>query len=467
VSPELRRQLERIAGDAGWLPPGAAAERGPAELRAAVEAAAGLVRPRTTAEVAAVLRACAAAAQPVTVQGGLTGLVRGAEPAPGDLVLSLERMRAIEIDPVGRTAVAEAGATVQALQEAAEERGLAFPLDLGSRGTATVGGVVATNAGGNRVLRYGMTRELTLGLEVVLADGTVLSSLNRLLKNNSGYDLKQLFVGSEGTLGVVTRAALRLRERPRSEDVALLAAPSFPAVVALLRHVDRALGGHLSAFEVMWRDHFELVTTPPALGASPVARGAPLYVLVEAQGASPEADGARLVEALEEARAEGLVVDAAVARSRAQRAALWAIRDDVGQLRRLAPIHVFDVSLPIAAMEGYVDEVRGRLLARWPAGHCSVFGHLGDGNLHVVFAPRAGAAAEATRAGVEEIVYRPLAAVGGAVSAEHGIGLEKKGWLGITRTPGEVALMALLKRTLDPRGILNRGKVVDAGEGTA
>jgi FAD/FMN-containing dehydrogenase len=462
VTPELQRHLAEIAGDGGWLPPGAAAERAPPELRGPAAASGGLVRPRTTSEVAAVLRACAAASQPVTLHGGLTGLVRGAEPAPGDLVLSLERMRAIEVDPVGRTAVAEAGATVQALQEAAADHGLAFPLDLGSRGTATVGGVVATNAGGNRVLRYGMTRELLLGLEVVLADGTVLSSLNRLLKNNSGYDLKQLFVGSEGTLGVVTRAAVRLRERPGSEDVALVAAPGFGAVVALLRHVDRALGGHLSAFEVMWRDHYDLVTTPPAASTSPLPRGAPLYVLVEAQGAAPEADGARFVEALEEARAAGLVSEAVVARSQAQRAGLWAIRDDVGQLRRLAPIHVFDVSLPLAAMEAYVDEVRGRLAARWPSGHCSVFGHLGDGNLHVVFAPRAGGPGEARRE-VEEIVYRPLAPLGGAVSAEHGIGLEKKAWLGITRTPAEIALMALLKRTLDPRGLLNRGKVVDPG----
>jgi FAD/FMN-containing dehydrogenase len=460
----LADRLRTIVGDAGWLPADAVAERGAGPWRPGTLRGAALVRPRSTAEVAAVLRACHDARQPVVAQGGRTGLVRGADAGPDELILSLERMRAVEeIDRAGRTATVEAGVTVQALQEAVEAEGLLFPLDHGARGDATIGGAVATNAGGNRVLRYGMTRDLVLGLEAVLADGTVVGAMNRLVKNNSGYDVKQLFVGSEGTLGVVTRAVLRLRERPGSEQVALLGVSELSQVVELLRVLDRGLGGQLSAFEVMWRDHWRLVTTPPAPSTSPLAEVHPYTVLVEAHGAGadPDADAARFVEALDRARAASLLAEAVVARSRAERDALWAVRDDVGQLRRLAPLLTFDVSLPLTAMERYVAEVRAALGRRWPGAHLSVFGHLGDGNLHLVFAP--GAADEETRRAVEAIVYLPLAAVRGAVSAEHGIGLEKKPHLGISRTPEEIALMRLLKRALDPLGILNPGKVIDAG----
>ena len=459
----LAARLRDVVGEAGFLSAEETAERGAAAVRPIPPLAAALVRPRSTVEVSAVLRACHAARQPVTVWGGLTGLVRGTDAAPGDLVLSLERMQAIEeIDPVGRTATVQAGVKLQVLQEAVEPHGLMFPLDLGARGSATIAGNIATNAGGNRVLRYGMMRDMVLGVEAVLADGTVVSALNRLIKNNSGYDLKHLFIGTEGTLGVVTRAVLRLQERPGSQDVALAAVTEFSGVVALLKHMDRALGGQLSAFEVMWRDHYLLVTTPPALSTSPLPQEHPYYVLVESHGASPEADSARFLDALDEAQGAGLLADAAVARSQTERNALWAIRDDVAQLRRFTPYYTFDVSLPIAEMEAYVGTVRAALRERWPAGHCSVFGHLGDGNLHVVFAPRSDERDAAPRRDVEEIVYGPLAAARGAISAEHGVGLEKKPWLGVCRTPEEIALMRLLKRTLDPHGVLNRGKVVDA-----
>ena len=453
----LETQLRQIVGEAGFLPRSAIAERSVGLGRPEALQAAALLRPRSTAEVSAVLRACHAARQPVVVHGGLTGLVRGADAGPQELIVSLERMDRIEeIDAVSRTATAQAGVKLQALQEAVEERGLMFPLDLGARGSATIGGNISTNAGGNRVVRYGMMREMVLGLEAVLADGTVVSALNRLIKNNSGYDLKQLFIGSEGTLGVVTRAVLRLRERPRGQQVALAGVDRFSAVTGLLRHVDQALGGQLSAFEVMWKEHFDLVTHPPAASVSPLAVGHAYAVLIE----SHSADTAALVEALESAGAAGLVADAVVARSQAERNALWAIRDDVGQLRRFAPIFIFDVSLPIPAMEEYTSSVRSRFAARWPGGHCSTFGHLADGNIHFVFGPGAGDGE--TRRAVEEIVYAPLMAVGGAISAEHGIGLEKKPWLPISRTPEEIALMRLLKSALDPLGILNPGKVFDA-----
>jgi FAD/FMN-containing dehydrogenase len=422
-------------------------------LRAAL-----LLRPGSTEEVSAALALCHAAGQPVITHGGLTGLVHGADTTEADVVLSLERMRRIEsIDPLQRVATVEAGVTLQQLQEAADEQGLAFPLDLGARGTATLGGNAATNAGGNRVLRFGMMREMVLGLEAVLADGTVIGAMNRLIKNNSGFDLKQLFIGAEGTLGVITRLVLRLREKPARQDVAFAAVPGFDALAALLKHMDRALGGGLSAFEVMWPEFYELVTTPPAKGRAPVPQGSPFYVLLESMGGSSAGDGALFQAAFEAAVEDGLVTDAVVAKSQAEVAAIWALRDDVLQAARWGLPYVFDVSLPIADMPAYVEQVKGGLRANWPGVRTYVFGHLGDGNLHVVISPE-GLPTDA-RAAVERIVYAPLEQLGGAISAEHGIGLEKKAWLPISRSPAEIALMRTLKSTMDPKGILNPGRV--------
>jgi FAD/FMN-containing dehydrogenase len=371
-------------------------------------------------------------------------------------------MRAIEaIDPLQRTATVQAGVTLQALQEAVDARGLSYPLDLGARGSATLGGNAATNAGGNRVIRYGMTRDMVLGLEVVLADGTVVSSMNRLIKNNTGYDLKQLFIGSEGTLGVITRLVLRLREKPTATQAAFAGLESFDQVAAFLRHMDLALGGSLSAFEVMWQSFYRLVTTPPAKGAPPIGQDHPFYVLVESQGSDRVRDGERFNAALESALEQGLVVDAAVAQSEGDAHAFWALRDDVEQLLHGGLPIGFDISLPIAEMERCVQRIGDALVADiGPELRMFVFGHLGDGNLHLVMQVPATAFAE-VKPRVEAQVYGRLAASGGSVSAEHGIGLEKKPWLANSRNAAELALMRGLKRALDPRGILNPGKVLD------
>ena len=390
--------------------------------------------------------------------GGLTGLVQGSVAGPGELGLSLERMDRIEeTDTLGRTMRVEAGATLQRVQEAAAREGLQFALDLGARGSAAIGGNAATNAGGNRVIRYGMMRDMILGLEAVLADGTVIPALNRMIKNNAGYDLKQLFIGTEGTLGVVTRLVLRLRPMPLSSQTALLGCSSFVQVTGLLGRLDALLGGAMSSFEVMWRDFFTLVTSPPAKGRDPLGGEHPFYVIVEAQGGDPASDPARFEAALAVAAEEGGYADAVIASSEAQRDAIWALRDDVAQLFRLGHPFVFDVSLPVAEMEGYVAEVHAGFAARMPAQRCFTFGHLGDGNLHFVVVGPAGPEA---RAAVEEIVYRPLAARAGSISAEHGIGLEKKPWLALSRSESEIALMRRLKQALDPRGILNPGRVI-------
>ena len=263
-----------------------------------------LVRPATTGQVSAVLALCHSRGQPVVPHGGLTGLVHGCSARANELLLSLEAMNRIEsVDVAGRTMRVEAGVTLQRTQEEAERFNLMFPLDLGARGSATIGGNIATNAGGMRVVRFGMMRSLVLGLEVVLADGTVLLSLNRMLKNNAGYDLKQLFIGSEGTLGIVTRADLRLASRPVSACSAFVACRDFAAMVDLLGMLDARLGGQLSCFEALWPEFYELTTTPPARSSPILSYGQGIYALVEALGAEPDADRERFERVLEIGRA--------------------------------------------------------------------------------------------------------------------------------------------------------------------
>ena len=418
-----------------------------------------VVRPSSTAEVSAVLKLCCDAGVPVTLWGGKTGLVHGGF-ADGHVALSLERMAAVEeVDVVGGVISVQAGCILQTAAEAAEAQGLLLPIDLGARGSATIGGVLATNAGGNRVIRYGMAREMVLGLETVLADGTVISSMNRLIKNNAGYDLKQLFIGSEGTLGVITRAVLRLKPLPTSQDTAFAGVAAFAQLPELLRHIERGLAGSLSAFEVMWREFYDLVTAPPALGRPPLQGHHPFYVLIEAQGADQAADSARFEAVLMKALEQGLIADAAVAKSQAERTAMWELRDDIAQTARNWPIFTFDVSLKISDMEAYVAEAREALLAGWPdKATLTVFGHLGDGNLHLVVG--VGSRTKEAKQAVEAIIYGGVRARGGSISAEHGIGLEKRDYLGWSRSETEIGLMRRLKKLLDPNGILNPGKLL-------
>ena len=461
---QLIDRLRATLGPGGVLEgPDASDARDRAEarsLRAQLGLPTAVLRPQSTAEVSTILRAANEARCPIVPWGGCTGLVDGAY-AEGALALSLERMDAIEeIDTANRVTRVQAGCTLQAVCEATEERGLILPLDLGARGSATIGGVIATNAGGNRVLRWGMTRDMVLGLEMVLADGTVVSALNSLIKNNAGYDVKQLFIGSEGTLGVVTRAVLRLRPLPISQNVALLSVAAFDRLPSVLRRFERDLGGTLSSFEVMWREFYELVTTEPALGRPILPYGHPFYVIVEAKGAMIDADAERFEGVLGSALEAEEIVDAVIAKSDAERRAMWGLRDDVAQLARLGPIFTFDVSLKITAMSAYVADVRRALEDRWGAAcRLVVFGHLGDGNLHLIAG--VGSDSMSARHAVEEIVYGLLRRRdGSSISAEHGIGLQKREYLSCSRSAAEIALMRTLKNALDPRNILNPGKVL-------
>lgn len=455
---DILTRLRAALGDAQVLDSSAAAERPTSYWNPGPMQALALVRPRSTAEVSTVLRICHEQGQPVVTHGGLTGCVEGASSGMREVVISLERMNAIEeIDAIGRTATVQAGVVLQKIQEAAREQQLLFPVDLGARGSCTVGGNIATNAGGINVIRYGMMRSRVLGLEAVLADGTVISSMNRMLKNNAGYDLKQLFIGSEGTLGIVTRAVLRLDEAPVSRNSAMVGLDSFVHVTGLLKHLQRTLGGQLSAYEVMWGDYFRAVTEPGHHRA-PMPRTHAYYVMLEAEGAQPETDAAAFIAAMEQALEDGLVADAVLPQSETERRALWEIRENFSALYERKPIFLYDVSLPIREMEAYVQQVQARLQRRWPTSRCDVIGHIGDGNLHFFVHP--GCEGEHLHEQSDEDVYAPLQPIGGSISAEHGIGTEKRRHLGISRSADEISMMHMLKKSLDPRGILNPGKVL-------
>jgi FAD/FMN-containing dehydrogenase len=458
---DLLNQIAAIVGPNGVLTGEDVSSRAADWLGETTCQAKAIVRPASTAQLSQVMALCHAAGQVVVPAGGLTGLVHGTDCQPGDLQISLERMRAIAaVDAVGRTMTVEAGCPVQAAQEAAEAHGLKFAVDWGGRGTATLGGGISTNAGGNSVVRYGMMRDNILGVEAVLADGTVISSMNTLLKNNAAYDLKQLFIGSEGTLGIITRAVLKLQPAPLSTNTALLALDSFAAVQQLFVTLGQRLGSGLTAFEVMWASFYEPLAVTSRRHVAPLPGGHSHYVLIELSGTDPERDAAQFESVLGEVLEQAIAADAVIAASQAQADALWKIRDDIeGLFTAIAPSINFDVSLPIVAMDGYVTAVTAAIRAEWgAAAQLVVFGHIGDGNLHIIVGPRPWSEAERPKA--EAIIYELLAPHGGSVSAEHGIGLEKRDWLHVTRSPQEIALMRTIKAAMDPKGILNPGKVL-------
>ncbi len=417
-----------------------------------------VVRPATTEEVACVLQLCSEFDQPVVVQGGLSGLCGGGNPREREVAISLERLNGIEeLDRDSMTMTVKAGTPLQVIQEAAAAAGFAFPLDLGARGTCNIGGNISTNAGGNQVLRFGMTRNLVLGLEAVMADGTVICALNKMLKNNAGYDLKQLFIGSEGTLGIVTRAVLRLFPRAQSRCSALLAVENFAAVVSVLHRLSRGFGGGLSAYEVMWNSYYHFITDNVQNVSSPFNTRYPLYILTELEGSDAERDQAVFESALSEIMEEGLVVDAVIASSQREREGFWKLRDGVGEIGALIKGGAnFDVSVPISVMEPFLLAIEHELAATIPACKMLVFGHIADSNLH--FICYTGSKADVKK--IYEIVYRITGDFKGSVSAEHGIGVQKLQYLAYSRTPEEIALMRLLKQSMDPKGILNRGRVI-------
>jgi FAD/FMN-containing dehydrogenase len=416
-----------------------------------------LIRPRTAEQVSTAMRLCHAAGQTVVPQGGLTGLAGGATPRAGDIVLSLERLAGIEeIDKAAATMTVRAGTILESAQKAADEAGFLLALDLGARGSCQIGGNLSTNAGGNRVIRYGMAREQVLGLEVVLADGTIVTSLNKMLKNNAGYDIKQVFLGAEGTLGIITRAVLRLQARPLSRATAFCAFADYASVVALLRQAQSELGG-ISAFEVMWRDFYDFIANHPTTKQKPLPDRYPFYALIELSGSDPTADQARFEALLGKAMADGAILDAVIAQSEQSARDFWLIRE--GHAIDTMPLVInFDVSLPIGDIDSFVTRCRADLQARWPGSHNLFYGHIGDSNLHI--SVMIAGEGPSVMHDVDAVVYEAVRAMAGSVSAEHGVGTLKRAYLGYSRSAPELALMGQLKQALDPKGILNPGKLL-------
>ena len=431
-------------------------------------AAAAMLSPATTAEVVDVVRICSEARVPLVPQGGNTSMVAGATPtADGSaLLLSLRRMNRIrEVSPESNLAVCEAGVILGALHEAAVGVGRRFPLSLGAKGSATIGGLVSTNAGGTQVLRFGTMRNLVQGIEAVLPDGNLFEGLSPLKKDNRGYDLRQLLIGAEGTLGIVTAASLKLVERVGSRSVAWIGLASPDLALDLLRALEASLGDAVESFELVPREVLDLVLTHIAGTRPPLSGEHPWHVLVEAtappEAPSPEEELARtLGEALE----RGLIEDAAIAASEAQAEAFWHVRESIAEAERKdGPGAKHDISVAVAAMPRFLGEAGRAVEARFPGVRAMAFGHLGDGNIHfnVQAPPDAGPDWLAREAPpITAFVHDMVTAAGGSISAEHGIGQARLAELARLADPARLGAMRAIKNALDPFGIMNPGKLV-------
>ena len=417
------------------------------------------MRPGSTSEVSAVVALCAREGVAVVPQGGNTGLVGGSVPtgARRELVLSLARMNRIRsVDALNDTLTAEAGCILSAVQAAAEQAGRLFALSLGAEGSCQIGGNLSTNAGGVNVLRYGTAREQVLGLEVVLPDGRVWDGLRALRKDNTGYDLKQLFIGAEGTLGIITAAVLRLHPRPSAAATAWIALETPRAAVELLARLRADLGERLSAFELVSRPCLEAVLAHLPDARDPLREAHPWYVLAQLgdSGDSASLHG-RVEAALGAAAGDGALRDAALAQSGEQARALWRIRESIPEAQFSNVKH--DISVPVSRIPEFIEQAGTALGRSFPGAPIFCFGHVGDGNLHYNVGT---AALVAQRDEVSRIVYDALDALGGSISAEHGLGQLKRAEIRARKPPVEMELMSALKQALDPRGLMNPGKLL-------
>ena len=458
----LVERLKSIVGPGGWisspedLQPHVTEWRGVYEGRTPL-----LLRPESTEQVAQIVRACAAAGVGIVPQGGNTGMCGGSVPdASGtQVILSLSRMhRVLDVDPGNFSMTVEGGCILAVAQDAARAANRYLPLSLGAEGSCQVGGNIATNAGGINVLKYGTTRSLVMGLEVVLADGRVLDTMRSLRKDNTGYDLKQLFIGSEGTLGIITGATLRLFPDPGERITALVGIATSGGAVDLLASLRDSLGDRIESFELVSERVFDMVEKHIPGASVPFDRHYPWYVLIEFSG-----DEEKTQEALAAEAEQGRVLDAVIAKSEKEAEELWRLRHSISEAERQEGKALkHDVSVPLSAMQQFLQRGDALLAELRPDLELVAFGHVGDGNLHYnVVLPRGLPADEWLAEGerITRAVYDLVAELGGSFSAEHGIGQSKKAWLAEYRAGTEFEIMQLLKKTLDPANILNPGKL--------
>jgi FAD/FMN-containing dehydrogenase len=464
----LIQRLIAILGD-DRLAAGAAGERWLTDWRGRYRGdAIAVVFPGTTEEVAEVVRACVAADVAVVPQGGNTGLCGGATPLSGgrSVVVNLSRMNRVRgVDAANNTLVVDAGCTLAAAQQAAEQHDRLFPLSLASEGTCEIGGNLSTNAGGVQVLRYGNMRELVLGVEVVLPDGRVWNGLRALRKDNTGYDLKQLFIGAEGTLGIVTAVVLKLFPKPRARATAAAGSGTSTQAVALLRAVQSRCGDRVTAFEIVGREALQLVLKNIPDARAPFAKVGEWGVLLELSDMiSAEGLNELLEAALGDAFEVGLARDAVVAQSGAQAEALWALRENISEAQRIEGISIkHDIAVPVSRVPEFLARAGQALTARWPDTRIVAFGHIGDGNLHYNLS-KADALENrefiARAPEINRVVHDLVDLLGGSISAEHGLGQLKREEITRYRSEVELEMMRALKRTFDPQGRMNPGKVI-------
>ncbi|WP_439623720.1 FAD-binding oxidoreductase [Shinella sp.] len=461
LPPEFKAEIRKIVGE-GNLKDGEVTSTidygvAPENLRAGI-----VVLPGSTEEVAAVVKCCLAHRVPLVTHGGRTGLVGGAMSRPGELVLSTARLnRILSLSPVEHVAVVEAGVTLQALQIAAAEHRLEPGIDVPSRGSATIGGMASTNAGGISAFRYGVMRHRILGLEAVLADGSIYSDLTRVVKNAAGYDLKHLFVGSEGTLGIITRLAVKLEPQPAATATILFGLPSVDAALKTVRRAFYAEYGHLRAAEAIWNSYFQLTSNHHSWSAPDYRANHPLNLLIALGGGEEAALQGELEHIYEEVIADHSDASAVLASSRAQEAYIWRLREDTDLIYRKHPAAPsYDVSVPLSEINSYLDCRLADLKELDAALDPYVFGHLADGNLHIVLNTAGKDVGTEKARAIETVLYRGLVAIGGSFSAEHGIGVKRMEALLATANPAKMALMHSVKDTLDPATIFNRSKVL-------
>ena len=415
-----------------------------------------ILLPKSTEEIVKIMQICSDYSWPITIQGGMTGLVQGAVPFDNEVILSLEKMNSINnLDKVSLTAIVQSGVTLENFQKFLDNENLFFPLDLGSKGSCLIGGNLSTNAGGTRVIKYGMMRALTLGLEVVLADGTVISNLNSLLKDNAGYDLKHLFIGSEGTLGIITKAALKLFPKPKSQNVAFCGLDNFNQLKELLLKCKVELGNDLSAFEVLWKPTYEFIIKSTDIHG-PLPENYKYYVLIETLGNKSEMDDEWFKETLSNFLNNKLINDAVIALSKKDINKIWSVRESTSTAFKTIPLRMnFDVSINLNDIEIFIKKLKKELFNLKEVKDVLFFGHLGDNNLHAVVV------CNKLHENIKRIFYSIVSEFNGSISAEHGIGLEKKPYLNLSRSYEEIKLMKDLKIKLDPKNILNRNRVID------
>jgi len=461
MNQNLINHLISIVGEANILHSGAEKERFTHIWKTDIPLEAiAVVFPTSTQEVSEIMKHCHSVQQEVIIHGGLTNLIGGTETRASQLVIALDKMNSIEeIDEQSRTITAQAGAILENLIDATQEKQLLLPMSFGAKGSAQIGGVVSTNAGGLRVFRYGMTRQMVLGVEAVLPNGTIISSLKKIIKDNSGYDLKQLFIGSEGTLGIITKVILRLYEAPTSRSSAIVGIENYEQVIGLLKFLEKNLAGMLSGFELMWQSTYKAMTSENSHLIPPLNQEYPYYVFVESLGTKPAEDYSRLEDLIGEALETELIQDAVMAQSERELHSIWQIREDVSVLAAQANFDQhFDISIPIPLIGKMVDDA---VLALEKLAFVSCvfpFGHVADGNIHFIIGKKENNVAIIKS--INDIIYQPLKAIGGSVSAEHGIGLHKKEYLSFCRSEAEIELMKTLKNTFDPLHILNPRKIL-------